>query len=114
MSTVVLLDDSRLPIGFLLLAKGGPVESAVASDCIFMVLPTGSPSLASQFLSERKHQEFSVAVAAALGVTRIEGQCRHNETLLIELPQQGLGRWSIATADGISLAGQCEWASDPK
>jgi hypothetical protein len=111
MRPVALFDESPLPAGFLLLSNAEPVESTVAWDCILMVFPRGSTSPATEFLAERKHQEFSVSVTIDRDTTRIEGRCRPEETLVIDLPSHGRGRWSITGPGGVSLAGECEWAS---
>jgi hypothetical protein len=109
MRPVVLFDDSPLPAGFLLLAGEEPVKST--ADCIFMVFPRESSSPTVEFLRERKHQEFSVSITIDSEVTRIEGRCRPEENLVIDLPSLGRGRWSIYGSGGVSLTGECEWAS---
>src|SRR5262245_15350795 len=110
MSTIALFEEAPVPVGFLLLAGSGPIESIAARDCLFMTLPIASASSGAAFLAERKHEEFSVALSVNGDRTDISGECRPGERLKIAIPDSGRGTWSISLTSGQSLAGSCEWA----
>ena len=110
MSTIAPFEDAPMPVGFLLLAGETPVESTAARDCVFMTLPVALTSPGAAYLAQRKHQEFSVAVAVGANEVRISCECRPGERLEIVIPSLGRGTWSVVGGPDSPLSGSCEWA----
>lgn len=114
MSTIALFDESPVPVGFLLFAGDDPVKPTAARDCVFMVLPLSSASRSTVFLSERKHQEFSVVVSSSAAGLHIRGECRPGEVLQILIAEDGQGHWTVAAPPLPKMSGRCEWAKGGK
>lgn len=110
MSTIAFFEELPVPVGLLLFSGSEPVEPTPARDCIFMVLPIASPSQSGAFFSERKHQEFSVAVTSVPNGLHISGECGPDEVLQIQIEKVGQGRWAIVTPSLAELSGRCAWA----
>jgi hypothetical protein len=111
MGTVVLLDASRLPAGFLLVAGGSEIEAGASLTCTIMAPPFPMPSAEREVLAARKHVEFAAAVSDEGGSLCVRGEVGAGEILRVLLPGSGLGTWSLSTGSNVLAAGQCERAA---
>lgn len=110
MPTIALKDKSQGLAGFLLVSGDAPLGPTTGRDCIFMVAPLPSTSPARDFLDERKHQEFSLAITDGAAGLRLSASLGSGEVFVAHLPRSGMGSWRI-TCENAVVEGQCELAT---
>jgi len=108
--TIALLDSSRVPAGFLLVANGEEIRAGATLTCIVMAPPFPVPSAAREVLSARKHVEFTAAVTEEGAHLYVRGDLE-SEVLEVRLHSAGSGTWSLSTASGSLASGECERVS---
>lgn len=111
MSAIVLLDASRVPAGFLLVAGGSEIEAGASLTCTIMAPPFPLPSAEREVLAARKHVEFAAAVSDESGSLCVRGEVGGGEMIRVLLPVSGLGTWTLSAGNNVFAAGQCERAA---
>jgi hypothetical protein len=109
MPTIALKDKSHELVGFLLVSGEEPLSPTAGRDCIFMVPPLPGSSPAQEFLVERKHQEFSLAITDDAAGLRLSASLGPGEVFVAHLPGGGMGSWTVTHQNG-RIEGQCELA----
>ena len=114
MSSIVLMNDQREWLGFLLIADYASLSKGGESDFIFTGVPS-NPSLFEtpecEMILDHKHIEYRAKNKGTKNAISFEVQIEPSITFTLALEKTGTGTWTFKNSDGSVLQGKCEMAA---